>query len=306
MFPDDKRFKSIQDIMRKDAGVDGDAQRIGQLVWMFFLKIFDDKERSTSCSKRTTTTARPLPEPLRWRNWAADPEGITGDELLDFVNNGSSPAQEPAAGACRQARLRHPQRLRGCLQLHEVRHLMRQVINKINGIDFNKARGPPPVRRHLREDPARPAESAGNAGEFYTPRAGHPVHRRAGRPPPRRENPRPRLRHRRLPHLRHRTLRKQVKTEDEQLHAGLFRRHREEAPAARAVHDQLLLHGIDVPTNVRHDNTLARPLRDYGPRSAWTSSSPTRPSAAWRKTASRATSPPSSAPAKPPTSSSCC
>ena len=71
-------IKSIQDIMRKDVGVDGDAQRIGQLVWMFFLKIFDDKEAEYELLDDDYRS--PIPARLRWRNWAADAEGITGDE----------------------------------------------------------------------------------------------------------------------------------------------------------------------------------------------------------------------------------
>ena len=78
-------IKSIQDIMRKDVGVDGDAQRIGQLVWMFFLKIYDDKE--TEYELLDDNYHSPIPAHLRWRNWAADPEGMTGDDLLEFVNN---------------------------------------------------------------------------------------------------------------------------------------------------------------------------------------------------------------------------
>lgn len=78
-------IKSIQDIMRKDAGVDGDAQRIGQLGWMLFLKIFDDRE--TELELLQDNYRSPIPKALRWRNWAADPEGITGEELLDFVND---------------------------------------------------------------------------------------------------------------------------------------------------------------------------------------------------------------------------
>ena len=77
-------IKSIQDIMRKDVGVDGDAQRISQLVWMFFLKIYDDREAEIELLEDHYKS--PLPEHLRWRNWAADPEGMTGDELGDFVN----------------------------------------------------------------------------------------------------------------------------------------------------------------------------------------------------------------------------
>ncbi len=76
--------KSIQDIMRQDAGVDGDAQRISQLVWLFFMKIFDDKEYEYELEPDYIS---PIPEHLRWRNWAADDEGITGQALLDLVNN---------------------------------------------------------------------------------------------------------------------------------------------------------------------------------------------------------------------------
>ena len=77
-------IKTIQDIMRKDVGVDGDAQRISQLVWMFFLKIYDDREEEIELLEDDYTS--PLPEHLRWRNWAADPEGMTGNALNDFVN----------------------------------------------------------------------------------------------------------------------------------------------------------------------------------------------------------------------------
>lgn len=77
--------KSIRDIMRKDAGVDGDAQRISQMVWMIFLKVFDAMEEEYEAENDKYKS--PLPEKIRWRNWASDSEGITGDELLDFVNN---------------------------------------------------------------------------------------------------------------------------------------------------------------------------------------------------------------------------
>src|SRR5436309_9973596 len=77
--------KSIQDIMRQDMGVDGDAQRISQLCWMFFLKILDDQDQELELI--TPEYVPPLPSDLRWSAWAADPEGITGDALLDFVNN---------------------------------------------------------------------------------------------------------------------------------------------------------------------------------------------------------------------------
>ena len=69
--------KSIQDIMRKDAGTYGDAQRLEQLGWMFFLKIFDDREKEMELLRDNYKS--PLPKHLRWCNWASDDEGITGD-----------------------------------------------------------------------------------------------------------------------------------------------------------------------------------------------------------------------------------
>src|SRR6266700_1763784 len=76
--------KSIQDIMRQDSGVDCDAQRISQLCWMFFLKIIDDQDRQFELMQDGYKS--PLPTKLQGRNWAADHAGITGDELLTFVN----------------------------------------------------------------------------------------------------------------------------------------------------------------------------------------------------------------------------
>ena len=82
--------KSIQDIMRQDVGVDGDAQRISQLTWLFFLKIIDDQDQELEITKDGYRS--PIPERFQWRNWAADPEGITGQALLDFVNDELFPA----------------------------------------------------------------------------------------------------------------------------------------------------------------------------------------------------------------------
>src|SRR6266436_2575963 len=76
--------KTIQDIMRKDAGTYGDAQRLEQLGWMFFLKIFDDREKELELLRDDYKS--PLPQDLRWSAWASDAEGITGDALLEFVD----------------------------------------------------------------------------------------------------------------------------------------------------------------------------------------------------------------------------
>src|ERR1700686_4388087 len=98
--------KAIQDIMRQDAGVDGDAQRISQLCWMFFLKILDDQDAQLDLMDPTYSS--PLPTELRWRAWAANPEGMTGDELLGFINNHLFPQLKSLAAAGPQA---HRQRV---------------------------------------------------------------------------------------------------------------------------------------------------------------------------------------------------
>src|SRR3954470_8151595 len=93
--------KSIQDIMRQDAGVDGDAQRISQLCWMFFLKILDDQDQQFELMDDAYTS--PIPAPLRWGGWAADPEGMTGEALLEFINNELFPGLKNLAPSGLQA-----------------------------------------------------------------------------------------------------------------------------------------------------------------------------------------------------------
>jgi type I restriction enzyme M protein len=260
-------IKSIQDIMRKDVGVDGDAQRIGQLVWMFFLKIYDDKE--TEYELLDDNYRSPIPEPLRWRNWAANAEGMTGDELLDFINirlfptlKNLQPAHDDRRGFV----------IRGVFEdaynYMKSGHLMRQVINKIvAGVDFNKAQD-----RHLfgdlYEQILRDLQNAGNAGEYYTPR---PVTQFMV------DAVDPKLGEKILDpacgtggfltcaieHVR----KHHVKTvEDEQLLQQCINGVEKKPLPHLLCTTNMILHGLDVPTNVRHDNTLARPLRDYGPR----------------------------------------
>src|SRR4051794_20585822 len=98
--------KSIQDIMRKDTGVDGDAQRISQLCWMFFLKIIDDQDQELESFDRNYRS--PVPARFQWRNWAADPEGLTGDRLLAFINDELFPTLKnlvPTGGASDRRRV---------------------------------------------------------------------------------------------------------------------------------------------------------------------------------------------------------
>jgi type I restriction enzyme M protein len=127
-------IKTIQDIMRKDAGVDGDAQRLAQLGWMFFLKIFDDRE--TQLELFDDAYKSPLAQHLRWRTWATDAEGITGDALLDFTNNTLLPKLKTLSGSGKIVVLVRAA-FDGANNYMKNGTLMRQVINKINGIDFN-------------------------------------------------------------------------------------------------------------------------------------------------------------------------
>jgi type I restriction enzyme M protein len=162
--------KSIQDIMRQDVGVDGDAQRISQLCWMFFLKIIDDQDQQLELMQDRYRS--PIPEPLRWRTWAANPEGITGEELLNFINGQLFPALKELPTGDQPGDRRRVVRevFRDAYNYMKSGQLMRQVVNKINQVDFNNLA----ARQHfgdIYEQILNDLQSAGNAGEYYTPRA---------------------------------------------------------------------------------------------------------------------------------------
>ncbi len=261
-------IKTIQDIMRKDVGVDGDAQRIGQLVWMLFLKIFDDQEQELELMQDRYRS--PIPARLRWRNWAADPEGMTGDELLDFANNELFPTLKELslAGNGRSRGFVVRSVFEDAYQYMKSGTLLRQVINKINeAIDFNDS-----TNRHLLGDMyeqiLRDLQSAGNAGEYYTPRAVTQFMV---------EMVDPQLGEAVLDpacgtggfltctieHIRS----NYVKTPDDEATMQSSIRGVEKKPLPHLLcTTNMLLHGIDNPSNLRHDNTLARPLRDYRPK----------------------------------------
>ena len=259
--------KSIQDIMRKDTGVDGDAQRISQLVWMIFLKIFDDKEEEAELL--SSEYKSPLPERLRWREWADDPEGMTGDELLDFVNNFLFPTLKAlhvgTNGNMRAFMVRSV--FEDSYNYMKNGTLMRQVINKINEIDFTHSDD-----RHmfgdLYEKILKDLQSAGNAGEYYTPRAVTQFMA---------DMVDPKLGEKLLDPAcgtggfltcaLNNIRAKYVKTiEDEQiLQASIHGVEKKQLPHSLCM-TNMLLHDIDVPSNIRHDNTLARPLISYGPK----------------------------------------
>ena len=162
-------IKSLQNIMRKDQGVSGDAQRIEQLGWMITLKIIDDKEAEMELISDDYVSV--IPSELQWRKWAADSEGMTGDALKDFVDNKLFPGLQNldvAAGNKRVVLIRDI--FAGTNNYMKNGTIIRQVVNKLNEIDFNASED-----RHMfgdiYEGLLRDLQSAGNYGEFYTPRA---------------------------------------------------------------------------------------------------------------------------------------
>ncbi len=255
-------IKSIQDIMRKDAGVDGDAQRISQLCWLLFLKVFDAREEEAELEDDNYQS--PIPEKFRWRNWAADDEGITGDALIDFVNNQLFPKLKnlPAPEGGLPLVVRSV--FEDAFNYMKNGTLLRQVANKINEIDFHTQ-----SERHQLNDVyekiLKDLQSAGNAGEFYTPRA---VTQFVV------DQVDPRLGEKVLDpacgtggflvcaieHMRSRYV-KNLRDE-RRLQSNILGVEKKQLPHMLCV-TNMILHGIDVPSQIAHDNTLSRPLRDY-------------------------------------------
>ena len=162
-------IKSLQNIMWKDPGVSGDAQRLEQLGWMITLKILDDKDAEMELLNDDFVSV--IPSELQWRNWAADSEGMTGDALKDFVDNKLFPGLQNldvSTGNKRAVLIRDI--FAGTNNYMKNGTIIRQVVNKLNEIDFNASED-----RHMfgdiYEGLLRDLQSAGNYGEFYTPRA---------------------------------------------------------------------------------------------------------------------------------------
>lgn len=162
-------IKTIQNLMRKDKGVNGDAQRIEQLGWMIFLKIFNDKELEASLFDDDYRFL--IPKKFRWETWASDPEGITGDRLLEFIDSELFPALSSLANASANKKaLLVTEVFEGNNNYMKSGTIIRQVVNKINEIDFNN-KDDKHLFGDIYETILKELQSAGNSGEFYTPRA---------------------------------------------------------------------------------------------------------------------------------------
>lgn len=257
-------IKSIQDIMRKDAGIDGDAQRLGQLSWLLFLKVFDAQEEELEFEQDHYRC--PIPERFLWRNWAADSEGLTGDALLDFVNNElfDSLKNQPASIDLNPRGYVVKEAFSDAFNYMKNGTLLKQVINKLNEIDFTDR-----SERHLfgdiYEQILRDLQSAGNSGEFYTPRAvtRFMVNRID-----------PKLGERIMDpacgtggflacafdHVKEHYV--ETSNDHKTLQQQILGVEKKQLPHLLCT-TNMMLHGIEVPVQIRHGNTLDRPLTSW-------------------------------------------
>lgn len=261
----DNLIKRLQNIMRQDSGVDGDAQRIGQIVWILFLKIYDAKEEIWEFHDDDYESI--IPEELRWREWAVDNKdgkAMTGEELLTFVNDTLFPTLKSL-----EVDETTPRKSAIVKEVFEDAYnymkngiLLRQVINSIDEIDFTEI-----DERHafndIYETILKDLQSAGNSGEFYSPRAttefiAEMINPQIGE---------------KVADFACGTggflisaleiLQKQIKTvEDKEIvNKSLFGIEKKNLPHLLCM-TNLLLHDIDEP-NIIHGNSLERNVRDY-------------------------------------------
>lgn len=257
--------KSLQNIMRNDEGINGDAQRIEQIVWLLFLKIYDAKEEEWEFMDSAYRSI--IPEKLRWRSWAVDKKdgkALTGDALLNFVNNELFPGLRDLpldeTSSRRQRIVRAAFEDNNNFMKKGV--LLRQVINVIDAIDVSSLNS-----RHafgeIYETILKSLQSAGNAGEFYTPRAVTDF-----------------MAAMLAPKLGERIadfacgtggfltsalnqLAPQIKTVEDrrQYNSALYGCEKKALPFLLCV-TNMLLHDLDDPV-IMHDNSLSRPVQDY-------------------------------------------
>lgn len=257
--------KRLRDIMRNDAGINGDAQRIEQIAWMLFLKVYDAKEQDWEWEDEDYQSI--IPEECRWQNWAQDDKSgtaLTGDKLLDFVNNKLFPtlkklpvdASTPIKKAIVQTTFADAN------QYMKDGVLLRQVINVIDELDFSDYEESHAFGE-IYETILKELQSAGSAGEFYTPRAVTDFMAQVIKP--------------QIGETMAdfacgtggfivswlKELKKLVNTtEDQEAYShSIYGIEKKQFPYMLCV-TNLLLHGLDVP-QVFHDNTLLHDVLDY-------------------------------------------
>ena len=257
--------KRLRDIMRNDAGINGDAQRIEQIAWMLFLKVYDAKEQDWEWDDEDYMSI--IPENCRWANWAHDDKSgkaMTGDKLLDFVNNTLFPtlkklpvdASTPIKKAIVQTTFADAN------NYMKDGVLLRQVINVIDDIDFGDYEESHAFGE-IYETILKELQSAGSAGEFYTPRAVTDFMAQMIRP--------------QIGETMAdfacgtggfitswlKELQKQIKStaDADKYGRSIYGIEKKQFPYMLCI-TNLLLHGLDIP-RVYHDNTLLRDVLDY-------------------------------------------
>ena len=161
-------IKSIRDIMRNDAGVNGDAQRIEQLAWILFLKVYRVKEENWEIEDDDYYSI--IPDEYQWENWAKD-DNLTGDELLKFINQDLFPTLKSLDVSGEETRKAIVQRVfEDCNNYMKDGVLLKQVINKVDELELEKY-DDQHAFGEIYETLLRELQSAGSSGEFYTPRA---------------------------------------------------------------------------------------------------------------------------------------
>lgn len=178
-------IKSARDIMRKDKGLNGDLDRLPQLTWIMFLKFLDDVEKIREAESHLVgkSYVRTIASPYRWRDWASKPDGITGDELIAFINNDEAMRPDGKRGSGLLSFLRSLQSTNG-RNSHDViasvfrgvtnrminGYLLRDVINKVNEINFSSSEEIHTLSHFYESMLKELRDAAGDSGEFYTPR----------------------------------------------------------------------------------------------------------------------------------------
>src|SRR6266496_2405852 len=178
-------IKSARDIMRKDKGLNGDLDRLPVLTWIMFLKFLDDleRQRDEEATRAEKKFQRAIDPPYRWRDWASKPEGITGDELISFVNNEEAVLPDGTRGGGLFAYLRGltgrnggdrrdviATVFKGTINRMINGYLLRDVINKVSGIHFGSSEELHTLGALYESMLREMRDAAGDSGEFYTPR----------------------------------------------------------------------------------------------------------------------------------------
>jgi type I restriction enzyme M protein len=257
--------KRLRDTMRNDAGINGDAQRIEQIAWLLFLKVYDAKERDWDMDEGDYRSI--IPEECRWRNWAADDRSgnaMTGDKLMNFVNNTLFPTLKglnvTPETSIKKSIVRTTFEDANNYMKDGV--LLRQIINVIDELDLSDYEESHAFGE-IYESILRELQSAGSAGEFYTPRAVTEFMAQMIQP----QNGE------RMADFACGTggfitswlkrLAPLIKTTDDQAayDNSIYGIEKKQFPYMLCI-TNLLLHGLDVP-RVYHDNSLLRDVLDY-------------------------------------------